>query len=291
MLNLLNAVDFFGKTLERTNATVAKGSLIAVLVLLSIVALLLLVYLVKLLINASHTEESSADIPLVNDENEPSERYLPNTVAYSETVADKATMSAPQAEVEQIYAMATMIDSVIAEDETEQAGGVRYDRSFTSRLIQAQDQVKSWYTDIKNELLSYKKVSHRISWHCETFRWHRQPIARLVFRGKTLCLLLSANVQDYLEKFHAEDVSSVARYVETPLMLRLKNNRRVKNAKLLIGDVMEQNGIQHLAQHQYVDYYVPYEGVDKLIDKGLIKRRLTSKRQEAFLTHNSGTTY
>ncbi len=42
------------------------------------------------------------------------------------------------------------------EDETGEMG-VRYDRSFTAKLIQSDDEVKEWYSEIKNYLFVFQK--------------------------------------------------------------------------------------------------------------------------------------
>ena len=149
---------------------------------------------------------------------------------------------------------------------------VQYNKSFTARLIQSDDAVKHWYTKLKNELLSYKKVKARISWKRETFRRGRQVVARICFRGKTMCLYLPLNATDFAEsKYHVEDVSHVLSTVDTPLMYRLKSARRVKYSADLIALSMEKLGISRI-ERVSEDYYMPYEGIVELLDKGLIKR-------------------
>ena len=51
----------------------------------------------------------------------------------------------------------------------------RYIRTFLARLIQADDETKGYYGEIKNKFLSYKKVKSRISKKCET--WCSLPLA------------------------------------------------------------------------------------------------------------------
>ena len=41
---------------------------------------------------------------------------------------------------------------------------IKYKKSFTAKLIQSDDEVKSYYSSLKNELLSYDGVKSRISW-------------------------------------------------------------------------------------------------------------------------------
>ena len=63
----------------------------------------------------------------------------------------------------------------------------RYNRSFEARLIQSEDRVKKYYSELKNELLSYSRVSSRMSWQHDGYRRSRPIEAKFVFRGKTLC--------------------------------------------------------------------------------------------------------
>ena len=144
---------------------------------------------------------------------------------------------------------------------------MRYDKSFTARLIQSDDEIKHWYTDLKNELLSYKGVKGRVSWKRETFKCGgKLVLAKLAYRGKRLCLFLPLNLSDYSEIYHVEDASDMSCYEDTPLMVRFKNPKRVEIAKDLIAKVMEQNGIIRIPRDS-VDYYVPYEGIVELIKK------------------------
>ena len=171
-------------------------------------------------------------------------------------------------------------DPIIVEEESI-SSRLRYDKSFTARLIQSDDEVKYWYTDIKNELFSFKTVHGRMSWKRETFKWHKDVIAKLAYRGKQLCIFLPLNPYDYADTNHpVEDASDMSCYEDTPLMIRLKSNRRVKFAKQLIATVMEQKGIARVP-HETVDYYMPYEGILELINKGLIKREIKLPEDEA----------
>lgn len=158
---------------------------------------------------------------------------------------------------------------------------MRYDRSFTARIIQSDNDVKNWYTRIKNELLSFKKVHCRSSWKRETFRYGKNVAARLAFRGKTLCLFLPLNPAEYAEsKYKVEDASDNASYADTPCMYRLKNEKRIRLAAELFSKVMENMGGVRFNRVSE-DYYVPYEGVVELIEKGLVKRVVKNKADEA----------
>lgn len=173
-------------------------------------------------------------------------------------------------------------EPIVIAEESFEAGVLRYDRSFTARLIQADNEVKGWYTELKNDLLSYKKVHDRMSWKRESYNFGRQSFARLAFRGETLCLYLPLNPEAYADtKYKVESVSDSTSYADTPCLYRIKNNKRVQYAKELIATVAEQLATPK-TERESQDYYVPYEGLVELINKGLIKRNIKDKSSEIF---------
>ena len=201
------------------------------------------------------------------------------TVSYGGFTVGFGITVNPVVAVEQPEVVATYAS--VVEEESHEGGTLRYDKSFTARIIQSDDEVKGWYIELKNDLLSYKKVKDRMSWKRETYRLGRAPFAKLGFRGKTLCIFLPLNVAQFEDgKYKVEDVSDNVAYADTPLMYRIKNDRRVKYAKELIAHVAENYGALRI-EREAVDYYMPYEGVLELIDKGLIKRNIKSKQEEA----------
>lgn len=150
---------------------------------------------------------------------------------------------------------------------------VRYNRSYTAKIIQAEDVLKDYYTQIKNEILSYKKVKERISWRHETFRSGRKLLVRFAVRGKTLNVYLALNPADYAEsKYKIKDVSHVAKNKDVPTLYKINNDRRLKYVKELIAEVMSANGIVagEPAAENYAAQY-PYEPLEPLIERNLVK--------------------
>lgn len=146
----------------------------------------------------------------------------------------------------------------------------RYNRSFEAKLIQSDDTVKRYYSELKNCLLSYKKVTSRISWRHESFRKGRPAAAKFVIRGKTLCLCLALDPENYEEsKYIVDDMSRYARFAGTPLMYRIKNERRLRYAKELIAFLFEGT---EPSGHEDEDFAaIPYEDTQSLVERGLIK--------------------
>ena len=150
---------------------------------------------------------------------------------------------------------------------------IRFNKSFTAKFIQLNDTSKAWYNDLKNELLSYKKVKDRMSWKRESYRYGRENVARLVIRGKTLCIQLPLDPLQFEDtKYKVEDISHIMSSADTPCLYRIKNERRVEYAKDLIAMVMEPLSGGVLCDHERQDYYQPYDTTLNLIEKGLVKK-------------------
>ncbi len=150
---------------------------------------------------------------------------------------------------------------------------VRIVRSFTARLIQTTDEVKDYYDIIKNELQSYKKIKSRISFKHETFKINKETVARLVFRGKVLCLYLALNPADYENsKYKVEDKSKVSSN-NIPTMYRISDSEKAEYSKDLIRDLMMKFNVEQTDINfaSYSSNY-PYEDTEELIEKGLIRK-------------------
>ena len=211
----------------------------------------------------------------VNEQEEPTpEPIVEESTPVAEEIAEENTA------FEQQEQPATA-ELPIVDEESVEAGILRYDKSFLARLIQSEDDIKNWYTDIKNVLLSYKTCKGRISWKRETFKANKQVVAMLVFRGKKLCLFLPLNPADYADEKCVEDASDIPTYAETPAMIRLTNDKRIRIAKQLITESMKRKGAEINPNYVSADFYLPYEGIVELINKDLVKREIRTSADEA----------
>ena len=263
MLNILNAVLADGKQAN-------LGFILFQVAFLIVAALVLTLILLPKRKKATQTVTKVE--PAVTTESE-------STVvaAQATVVAQPAVKVIQPVIVEKIVEIAK---PVIVGEESVEAGRLRYDKSFEARLIQSDDEIKHWYTEIKNELLSYKTCKARMSWKRETFKANKQVVAMLVYRGNTLCLFVPLNYADYADNKEIE-TTDLPTYAETPVMIRLKNEKRKKTAIELISKVMEQAQVVRKPGYISEDFYVPYEGILELINKGLIRREIRAAIDEA----------
>ena len=181
-------------------------------------------------------------------------------------VAEEAVAVAAEPEVEPVSA------DDADEDADEGIGYTQMRKSFTAKLMQASPESKSYYSEVKNELLSYRKVKSRTSWNYDSFNRGRIQLAKIGVRGKTVCLYLALNPADYVDsKYFCTDFSDTAQYQTVPMMVKIKSGRGVKYAKELIATVMAQNEIEKAPTYEPVDYAPEHATTEELIEMGLIK--------------------
>lgn len=225
----------------------------------------------------SVAEPVTEQAPAEETVEEPAEKETSVEEPVAEPVAEQAPAEEPVADKpeEQLMADKPAEDGTSRIVYTSEDGWyvrVRYDRSFEAKLIQADDTLKRWYSELKNELLSYKKVTSRLSWQHEAFRLGRGTVAKLVIRGKTLRIYLALEPSAYDgSKYVVEDASEHAKFEKTPLLYRIRSERRCRYAKELIAATIAALGGDR-GQEQDTDYAsVPYENTKELIGRGLVR--------------------
>jgi hypothetical protein len=161
--------------------------------------------------------------------------------------------------------------TVVGDDGKEHVVYVRYRKSYMARLIQSDDELKSCYAAVKNELLSYKKVKARVSWSTESFNAGRIKCAKLAIRGKSLWLYLNLDPKNYENtKYRFTDNSDKSKYKDVPFGFKVKSARSLKYARELIADMMAKLELSALVR-EAEEYNIPYEDTVDLIDRELIK--------------------
>jgi len=146
---------------------------------------------------------------------------------------------------------------------------IRFIKSFTAKLSQAEDVVKDYYTGLKNYVLAYKKANSRVSWHYDAVNVGREIVIKFAIRGKTLCLYYALAKDGLDPKYKVEDAKG-KKFEDVPVLYRIKNDRRYNYAKDLIDMVMGNIGAEK-GDEPNEDYRIPYEETMPLLKKGLIK--------------------
>ena len=150
----------------------------------------------------------------------------------------------------------------------------RYRRSSRSRIIQSRDNVQTYYSILKNALLSYKGVKSRVSWDYDSFNKGRVKVAKITAKTRTVYLYLAidpATLQD--TKYFFEDMSDKKKYAEVPVLMKIKGERKLKHALELIEKICgEQLELPPVKEFVEEDYTEPYRDTATLVQEGLIKQ-------------------
>ncbi len=153
---------------------------------------------------------------------------------------------------------------------------IRLKKSFTAKMKQSDDKVKNYYSDIKNELTSYKRINSNISWHGDRFNFGRDTVAKVNICGKTLCFYLALDPENPEYKttvYHQKNVGNQKAYESTPFMVKVKSDAAAKKALRLVGYLAEKLGTEKSENFETVDYVgeFAYQSTKELLDEGYIK--------------------
>ncbi|MDE6550758.1 MAG: hypothetical protein K2M44_04610, partial [Clostridia bacterium] len=235
-------------------------------------------------------EEEPVAQPEVEAEVVPEPEVIPEPEAEVEAepaVEEPVSEEEPEEDDDEEVPVATVIEDDEQEYLVSEEEGMKVvlEKCYMARLIQTYDHTKGYYSELKNELLSYKKVSARISKKRESFRLGKNIVAKFAVKGKTLCMYLPLNPLEYAEsKYKVEDVSDTASLADTPMLYRIKNGRRLRYAKELLAIVLTMLGADKKRTYESVDYTadIAFRTTGTLIGDGLITRKLVKASEALF---------
>lgn len=150
---------------------------------------------------------------------------------------------------------------------------LRCSRSVTANIIQADEQTKDWYSEIKNYIMSFKGVKSKLSWKFETFSRGRDQLIKLKLRGKTILVYLALTEEQVDKERYSYEYNETKLFADVPIMVKIKNGLGLRRAKELVDLVMSSFAIEVNPKAKNVDYtkVYPYEENEPLIERGLIK--------------------
>ena len=107
--------------------------------------------------------------------------------------------------------------------------------SFAQKMLTLDAKTQIYYETIHNAFKALRNINPRISMKGVSYRLGRELVAKISVRGKTMRLHLALNVTDFEQNvYFQKDLSDVKAYVEVPLMVKVKSDRGLKKALVLI---------------------------------------------------------
>ena len=187
-----------------------------------------------------------------------------------EPVAEEPVQEEPVAE-EPVEIVPTVIPTYF--DNEGNKIDIKYSRSFTANLIQSDDTVKDYYSQLKNHILSYKGVKSKISWKFDSYNRGRDQLFKIKFRGKTILLYCAIDPEELDKaKYHHEAINAKI-FADVPTLLKVKSGLGLRKAKEVVDTVMAKFGIEANPKAKVVDYVkeYPYEETEALLARKLVK--------------------
>lgn len=156
----------------------------------------------------------------------------------------------------------------------------RFKRSFKAKIIESTEEIKNYYFDLKNAFLSYARVNSQVSWSNDRFTYAGDTIAKIGVRGKTLCLYVALNPDEFPSSvYHQKFAGDTKMYEKTPMMIKIKSGVAVKRGIRLIEMLMENLGAVRDEGFVPVDYAdeFAFRSEEQLLAEGLIKTAIVEK--------------
>ena len=138
------------------------------------------------------------------------------------------------------------------------------------RLERANESVRNYYSDLKNELLSYEKVKSRMSKKFDTFSIGRFTVAKITIKNDVVKLYLALANDTIDTKYYTEDVSNSEIYDQTPTLHNVKSKRGLKYGIELIREIMESIGYHKSEGYEAVDFAAEFAPVAVSVKKQYI---------------------
>lgn len=138
--------------------------------------------------------------------------------------------------------------------EEEVIEGKRYSNKVFLKLKMAMDRVKKYYSDFRNEINKYDKVSFKSTSSGDTLMYKRKVILKISIFSKALKVYMALNVNDFDAKYHLVDVSKIKKYENIPLMIRVSSDRSYKYLLEIFEKLISKYRIPLKRNYQEYDY-------------------------------------
>ncbi len=153
----------------------------------------------------------------------------------------------------------------------------RYRRTFESRLALSDDEIRKYYSTLKNKLLSYRGVKARISRNVETYNKGRVNLVKLDVKSKSLYLYLGMDPSKValLEggKYKVRDLSQKKKYASVPTLFKIRGPRKMKYALELLDLLCnEELALEKNKKFKEQDYAKGKYTEEQLIKKGVLRK-------------------
>lgn len=138
--------------------------------------------------------------------------------------------------------------------------------TMENKLMQSSDDIKLFYSDLRNELCSRKKVHQRFQKTCDAYKYKGNWLAKIVITGNNLKLFLPLNPSMYPKNiYHHKDMSKMKKHQDTPFMMKITSNLSIRKARILINEILDKYNLSRVKNYQEVNFFVLYPYINNAI--------------------------
>lgn len=189
-------------------------------------------------------------VPHVNEHKRNKHQQSLKTKEQTETPQPPVTPTPEQSQpVNLVEQSAPILDAPVVvtdvaddtEDDRERARRI----PFAEKMLYIDKKTQGYYNQLMNKFRSLRKINIRISSKGVSYRLGRELVAKITVRGKTMKLHLALDVNSIdANIFFQKDLSDVKSYAEVPCTVKVKSDRGLKNALVLVDKLIESKGIE-----------------------------------------------
>lgn len=128
-------------------------------------------------------------------------------------------------------------------------------KTFIERIYAADSELKYYYSEVKNELLSYEGVTHSIDRKFEIFYHGTKQIAKLSICNGILRLYVDLEPQKYDKRqYNQRDMSNFKCHEKTPLRINVNSLETLRHAKVFIRIIRKKEKLDAVSGFVRIDY-------------------------------------
>ena len=103
-----------------------------------------------------------------------------------------------------------------------------YSDKMLLRLKMSLDRIKKYYSDFRNEMNKYDKITFRSTNNGDTYLYKNKVVLKVTVFARALKIYFALDPKEFDQKYHLIDMKDTKKYENIPLMIRVGSDRSYK---------------------------------------------------------------
>ena len=151
-------------------------------------------------------------------------------------------------------------------------------QNFIDRIYAADSELKYYYSEVKNEILSYSGITHTVDRKFEVFYHGTRQIAKLSICNNVLRLYVNLDPDKYdKSQYHHRDMSKIDCHARTPLRIDVNTTESLRHAKVFVRILRKKENLKTVTSFVRIDYEKFYTLKENIFPK-IFKKMFDGKK-------------